>query len=318
MKKILFTLLAFVDLFCFAQDIEPSDSNIPDGSIGGYDYIDLGLPSGTLWAVYNIGANSPYEYGDYFGWGEVTPKSSYTWENYSFAVSSVYDPNKGDSYDLEDIGDNICGTEYDAARHIWGHAWRLPNERERNELFKYCWHKWTTENGINGTRIYGRNGRSIFLPAAGYQFYTDYPFYNIWGYYWTGELYPVTGFYCLPIEPSNRAHAMTVDLSGLQFANCARSGGNSIRPVINKKEAGIETVTSNDLIDIYCKDECIIIKGIKKGYSIAIADMTGRQIISETDYIYGEFSSSPISKGIYLVVVSNGLFQVKTQKVILN
>ena len=50
------------------------------GSFNGHDYVDLGLPSGTLWATCNIGAASPEEYGDYFAWGETEPKATYNWE----------------------------------------------------------------------------------------------------------------------------------------------------------------------------------------------------------------------------------------------
>ena len=59
-----------------------------NGTLQGHEYIDLGLPSGTLWATCNVGANSPEEYGDYFAWGETTPKTIYDWSTYQYGSSS--------------------------------------------------------------------------------------------------------------------------------------------------------------------------------------------------------------------------------------
>lgn len=93
-----------------------------DGVIGGHEYVDLGLPSGTLWATYNVGATSPYEKGDYFAWGEVEPREDFSWENYKFFERYEVDPNNGEWAVLENIGNDISGTEYDAARYQWGNG----------------------------------------------------------------------------------------------------------------------------------------------------------------------------------------------------
>ncbi len=130
---------------CLADKPQPSAPGEPDGVIGDHEYVDLGLLSGTLWATYNVGATSPYETGDFFAWGEVDPKENFTWENYKFFVGYEYDPNNGSWAILRDIGSNICGTEYDAARYQWGNGWRLPNEAERYELRMFCWQKYITE-----------------------------------------------------------------------------------------------------------------------------------------------------------------------------
>lgn len=73
-----------------------SNSDGADGVIGGHEYVDLGLPSGTLWATYNVGATSPYEKGDYFAWGEVEPREDFSWENYKFFERYEVDPNNGE------------------------------------------------------------------------------------------------------------------------------------------------------------------------------------------------------------------------------
>lgn len=90
--------------------VTSSNSDGADGVIGGHEYVDLGLPSGTLWATYNVGATSPYEKGDYFAWGEVEPREDFSWENYKFFERYEVDPNNGEWAVLENIGNDISGT----------------------------------------------------------------------------------------------------------------------------------------------------------------------------------------------------------------
>ena len=73
-------------MFSFSCDDDKNEPAVPDN----HEYVDLGLPSGTLWATCNVGANSPEEYGDYFAWGETTPKDVYDWSTYKWA-HWVYD-----------------------------------------------------------------------------------------------------------------------------------------------------------------------------------------------------------------------------------
>lgn len=140
----------------------------PIARILGYDleldkndgkWVDLGLPSGILWAKYNVGASSPEEYGGYYAWGETEEKESYTWENYKF-----YNPTTdGINY----IGSGISGTSYDVAYVEWGDGARMPLINEVEELFQKCRVTVETINGIKGSRIIGSNGNSIFLPFSG-------------------------------------------------------------------------------------------------------------------------------------------------------
>ena len=110
--------------------------------------IDLGLPSGTLWADRNIGADSPEDYGDYFAWGETEIKNLYSYDTYKYP----------------DISDELPASQ-DAATRKWGDDWRMPTKKQFDELLKYC--KWTW-NG-NGYEVKGKNGNSIYLPAAGWR-----------------------------------------------------------------------------------------------------------------------------------------------------
>jgi hypothetical protein len=131
-----------------------------------YEYVDLGLPSGTLWATCNIGADSPEEYGDYFAWGETETKEIYTWETYKWCNGTKESITK---YNAD--GPDELLPEDDAATAIWGDNWQMPSEEQIEELRDYdnTTQEWTTENGINGWKITSKtNGNSIFLPAAGY------------------------------------------------------------------------------------------------------------------------------------------------------
>ena len=144
---------------------------------GDHAYVDLGLPSGLLWATCNVGAENPEDYGDYFAWGETTPKESYTWENYIYMMlgASSWDPklikyciNSDDGYN--GFTDNLLTLlpEDDAATANWGNDWRTPTRTECLELINNTTHSWIALNGVNGCLFTASNGNSIFIPAAGF------------------------------------------------------------------------------------------------------------------------------------------------------
>lgn len=118
--------------------------------------VDLGLS--VKWASCNVGATVPEGYGHHFAWGEVTPKTEFSWDNYLYG--SAFN-------DATDLGANIGGTAYDVARTEWGGTWRMPTADEWRELLEKCEWEWTEVNGCYGRRATGPNGNSIFLPAAG-------------------------------------------------------------------------------------------------------------------------------------------------------
>lgn len=170
------------------MNIRMTDSSLRSYTLSSLDYmdfiyvekgpqaVDLGLSS--LWASYNIGATSPEECGDFFAWGETVAKSDYTEESYLYYKHGTY----------EKIANNISGTEYDAATVQWGSPWRIPNRYEMNELMQCEWTA-ATLNGVDGYRVTGKTGNSIFLPAAGYyngtaRVDTD----NRQGYYWSSSV----------------------------------------------------------------------------------------------------------------------------------
>ncbi len=148
--------------------------------INGHEYVDLGLPSGLKWATCNIGATNPEDYGDYYAWGETGTKSSYTEDN-----SITYGKS------MSDISGNA---EYDAATANWGGTWRMPTSTEVEELINNCIWAWTSQNGVNGYKVTGPNGNSIFLPAAGYR--DGSSLYNAGsdGGYWSSTPYEISTY----------------------------------------------------------------------------------------------------------------------------
>ena len=147
-----------------------NDENVDNGRpIPEKIAVDLGLS--VKWAPCNVGANSPEGYGDYFAWGEISPKENYTSDNcLTYCVQ------------MTDISGN---PQYDAATANWGGAWRMPTEAEQDELRNNCTWEWTTLNGVNGRRVTGPNGNSIFLPAAGYRYGASSFDVGSLGYYWS-------------------------------------------------------------------------------------------------------------------------------------
>ena len=125
-----------------------------------HEWVDLGLPSGTLWATCNVGATKPEEYGDYFAWGEIEKKEVYTQDTYKYYQNGSY----------VDIGSNISGTEYDVAHVKWGSGWCMPTPSEFSELAGNCNFEWIAYNGVYGAKLTSRNnGNSVFFPAAGHR-----------------------------------------------------------------------------------------------------------------------------------------------------
>ena len=127
-----------------------------------HEYVDLGLPSGTLWAACNVGAENPEDAGDYFAWGETEPKDTYSWSNYKYGKYSVMlKYNDTDSLTSLEKSDDV-------AYQKWGSDWCMPTQTQFQELKDKCTWTWTSRNSKNGYEVKGSNGNSIFLPAAGY------------------------------------------------------------------------------------------------------------------------------------------------------
>jgi len=198
------------------------------GGGGGHTYVDLGLPSGLLWATCNVGANSPEDYGDYFAWGETQPKSDYSWATYQYCMGSLNTLTKyctNASLGYNGFTDNLTTLlpEDDAATANWGSGWRMPTEEEWQELYNNTTVIWTTQNGVNGLRFIASNGNSLFLPAAGYYYETSFSSAGTHGLYWSSSL-------CT--SGPDFAWFLCFNSAGYCWMNSdERGNGNSVRPV---------------------------------------------------------------------------------------
>jgi TonB family protein len=147
-------------------------ANIQDsGDNNGYYWVDLGLS--VRWATSNLGATTPYGYGDFYSWG---------------ALSTTYSYSADKSKTFNAPVDNICANpQYDVARLNLKSTWRMPTKEECEELIKDCVWTWTTKNGVSGFEVKSKvNSNSIFLPASGvYESPENNNDTGVLGCYWT-------------------------------------------------------------------------------------------------------------------------------------
>jgi uncharacterized repeat protein (TIGR02543 family) len=199
-------------------------------------YVDLGLPSHTLWATCNLGATNPEGYGDYFAWGETSPYFSVsspgdtTWTNpYGYAWTSYSLTTDGGISFTKYTGTNSATLEAadDAATANWGSGWSMPTTADFKELKDYC--RWVWDQNAQGYIVYSKaegNNNSIFLPAAGgfADYGTTRTNSGIWGFYWTSSLntaHPESAFH---LEIANGKN----DISNVGYP---RKVGFTVRPV---------------------------------------------------------------------------------------
>jgi hypothetical protein len=194
-------ILAIIVAGCHKPD-EPDDEGNNNGEndtvLPVHGFVDLGLPSGTLWATCNVGASSPEDCGDYFAWGETVTKDLYDWKSYKY---SAYDGERfmltkyccNSACGLDGFVDNLTVLEPvdDAVRANWGEEWRMPTKEEYEELNEETTFSWTTVNGVEGRLLTGPNGNSIFFPATGF-YLDDGVICTGLGIYWSSSLQTVS------------------------------------------------------------------------------------------------------------------------------
>ncbi len=145
------------------DDGETTDKDPVTVKVNGHDFVDLGLPSGLLWAANNLGATAATEYGSYYAWGETTAKTVYSWENYKWCNG---DEDHITKYGTD--GKTVLDAADDAATSLWGTPCRIATKEEFKELEDNCTAQFTTYKGVSGCKLKSKtNGNFIFLPAAG-------------------------------------------------------------------------------------------------------------------------------------------------------
>lgn len=203
--------------------IKSSELNIEcNKNTNNHEYVDLGLPSGTLWATCNVGAENPWEYGKYFAWGETdgyydNEKHNFSWNTYKWCdgrynALTKYN-NKYGSYGKNTDNKLVLDPEDDAAHVHMGGDWRMPTQDEMQELIDNTNYEWVENyqgTGVNGNLFTSRkdSSKSMFIPASGYRWdstvryqdsrtflwcstlYTDYP-YGAWNLYFNSVGYDI-------------------------------------------------------------------------------------------------------------------------------
>ena len=170
------------------DDDATSDGNVI--VINGHRFVDLGLPSGLLWAETNVGAEKPEDAGDFFSWGETSPKDIYnsTTDKYCSCPDgdiNCFEASHYTKYNSTD-GKTVLDPEDDAATVNWGSSSRMPTKEEFQELLDKC--TWTWDSSHKGYFVAGSNGNSIFLPASGYRSGSSLYNQGSDGYYWSSAL----------------------------------------------------------------------------------------------------------------------------------
>ena len=288
MKKIFYlvTLVAISLLFVQCKEKHNEEYN-------GHEYVDLGLPSGTKWATCNVGANSPEEYGDYFAWGEVESKTDYSWSTYKHGsakdkLTKYCNNSNAGKYGFTDKK-NVLDQEDDVATINWGGSWRMPTAEEQKELIDNCVWTYTTQKGVDGYKVKGPNGNSIFLPSAGYMGNSVLDNAGVFGFYWSSSLSLGTSN---PFPED--AYNMCFGLSFKDITCYSRDHGRSVRPVLSN-ELIAETEHNNeedhieDDSDYSIEDEKAIDLGLPSGIKWAICNVGANSPEEYGDYFaWGE------------------------------
>ena len=191
-----------------------SDQMPTSGVENGHDWVDLGLS--VKWATCNIGATKQEEFGDYFAWGEVYPKETYTWSNYQhggIAPSALTKYTLDYMYSTIRDGKSVLDACDDAAVINWGGKWRMPSSSELYELTSCTW-TLTKINGVDGFLVTAKNGNNIFIP------FTQGSSGRYWSNTLSGASYDQLKANCLYFDSNNR-----------RAEGYDRATGLTIRPV---------------------------------------------------------------------------------------
>ena len=227
MKRSFLFLAAMILLGAGLQSCNKEDNNGGNGNgTTSLQWVDLGLPSGLLWADRNVGAKNAEDYGNYYAWGETAPKEVYDWTTYAYSDDEGYLTKycNESSYGLNGFADNLTTLESsdDAASVNLGDAARTPTNDEWQELMDNTTSSWTTRNGVYGRLLTASNGESIFLPAAGFRYGSGLFDAGGGSHYWSSILY---------VDNPRSAWYFYFDKIGGHMGHDSREEGHPVRAV---------------------------------------------------------------------------------------
>lgn len=260
------TLIIYSDTTIVAQfaAVLPYAIDTIIGTIGGYKFVGLGLPSNTLWATCNVGAdtNNVEKDGGHFAWGETEAKTVFNWGNYKLMTEGEKSWKKINKYQIDDkqysaiwynadssfVGDSeaLLNIDDDAASKNWGDYWVTPTLAQWKELRNYCYWVWTDDyNGAAGFIVYAAKdnadkGKKVLKGAAASDLYslTDiHIFLPAAGYYTDSDLLGNTelgSYWSSDLSDFSSGYAFYISISGdngMEVFDFWRNSGRSIRPV---------------------------------------------------------------------------------------
>lgn len=243
MKKLYFSLFFLATVLC-SQNVS-AQNNQPE-------FVDLGLPSGTLWATTNLGATTPDEVGMYLAWGETQEKNEYSWATYKWCDGTQ---NKMTKYVIDATYGTVDDKKFldkedDASAN--GDNIGCPTVEELAELMNSAYCTWTLEtiNSRKGARVTGKNGNSIFIPAGGFKTGTRLSSNNSAGCLWSNGLTTTQAKYYynanvirFGVSRSNTISLASGDHNGAGFV--PRNYGYNIRPVKRTGTSGVENIATS-------------------------------------------------------------------------
>ncbi|MDE6311366.1 MAG: hypothetical protein K2L96_06060 [Muribaculaceae bacterium] len=194
-------------------------------SMSASESVDLGLPSGTIWANCNVGASTPYDYGNYYQWGELTP---FTGSDYSYQQCRL------NNKQVKDISGDKA---YDVATFAMGDSWQLPTKEDFEELLDYCEWTYVYEDGMKGYELTGPNGKTMFLPSGGIVYEMGLSADGTTGSYWTSTPYGKDTHLAYAVgfrDPWDADTGEESDEDSRTMAGSERHFGLSVRPVLRK------------------------------------------------------------------------------------
>jgi len=132
--------------------------------VRGHECVDLGLPSGTLWAKCNLGAEKETDFGNYYQFGQFEPYDK-TFKNYT-------------------------PRELDTVSCVWRNGWKTPTQEQFRELIEKTNNYYAEIDGIKGYIFINKNNnvKYVFFPAAGYCYNGSVFSVGIYGNYWSSSI----------------------------------------------------------------------------------------------------------------------------------
>lgn len=248
----------------------------------GYEFVDLGLPSGTMWAVKNIGSHSPVDVGDYYSWGEVETKESYTKNTYKWGICNTEDQ----VLKYNDTDKKVrLDPEDDVAIAKWGGRWRMPVKEEFEELLETCEVKLTNYPDNDSYMVYevkGPNGNAIYFHFCGYMTMDKVRDYNQRAYFWTSDLNQeksVQGFI-----PNAKAIEFCIYSDGRKWVGITnRYMGCPVRPVFRPRvSTGVGQTVAADAFAYK-----VVSGGVACNKPFAIYDLTGHDVTARNGSLQG-------------------------------